>query len=246
MTTPSEPSKIVLVTGASRGIGRAAAVHLAREGWKIIALARSQAALEALDEELQGEGLTPALLVPADLKDLDAIDRLGQALFERFGRLDGLINAAGVLGDLTPMHQARPRMMEEAMAINAMVPYRLLRSLHPLLRAAHAARAVFVSTSRARKVSAYWGPYAASKAAMEQIVATYAAEVAMTPIKVTLLDPGPVRTAMRQKAFPGEDPASLPPPEMLAPLFAELLSAEGARHGELVVFRQTAHYLPPA
>jgi NAD(P)-dependent dehydrogenase (short-subunit alcohol dehydrogenase family) len=234
MTTSEKP--IALVTGASRGLGRAAAIALAQAGWRIIAVARSQKALEELDDEitrLTGEGAT---LTPLDLKDHDGIDRLGAALFERFRRLDGLVACAGVLGELTPLFQARPRMMEEVLSVNVTANYRLIRAMDPLLRQSSAPRVVFVTSGAAHKNTAYWGPYALSKAALEAMALTYAAEVRITPIKVNLLSPGPVRTAMRNKAFPGEDPLTLPTPEDVAPLFLELMSSACTRHGEIVRF----------
>jgi len=236
MTTSEKP--IALVTGASRGLGRAAAIALAQAGWRIVAVARSQKALEELDDEitrLTGEGAT---LTPLDLKDHDGSDRLGAALFERFRRLDGLVACAGVLGELTPLFQARPRMMEEVLSVNVTANYRLIRAMDPLLRQSSAPRVVFVTSGAAHKNTAYWGPYALSKAALEAMALTYAAEVRITPIKVNLLSPGPVRTAMRNKAFPGEDPLTLPTPEDVAPLFLELMSSACTRHGEIVRFER--------
>jgi len=231
--------RIALVTGASRGIGRAAAMALAASGFHIIAAARSQKALEALDDDVRKAG-GDATLVPLDLKDYDAIDRLGAALYERWGRLDALAACAGVLGDLTPVAHARPAMMEEVFAVNVFANQRLIRSMDPLLRAAPAARAVFLSSGVARHPRAFWGPYAASKAALESLVHIYAQEVAITPIKVNLLNPGATRTAMRAKAFPGEDPASLPTPEDIAPLIVELLSPDCAQHDALIDYRARA------
>lgn len=236
MTGPDKP--IALVTGASRGIGRAAALALAQAGWRVVAVARSQKALEALDDEITANTGEPAVLVPLDLKDGDGIDRLGHALFERFKRLDGLVGCAGVLGDLTPLFQARPKMMEEVLAVNVTANYRLIRSMDPLLRQSQAPRCLFVTSGAAHKNTAYWGPYALSKAALEAMALTYAAEVRITPIKVNLLSPGPVRTAMRNKAFPGEDPMTLPTPDDVAPLIVALLSPDCDRHGEIVRFER--------
>jgi NAD(P)-dependent dehydrogenase (short-subunit alcohol dehydrogenase family) len=225
--------RIALVTGASRGIGRAAAIALAQAGWHVVATARAQRALEALDDEIRAAG-GQATLVPLDLKDGDGIDRLGAAIFERWGRLDGLAACAGVLGPLTPAHQATPGVMEEVYAVNLFANQRLIRSLHPLLRASDAGRAVFLTSLAARFAPAYWSPYSSSKAALDALVRTYAAEVAITPIRVNLLDPGSVRTAMRAKAFPGEDPMSVKPPEDVAPEIVALLSPECARNGERI------------
>ncbi|MGE0828064.1 MAG: SDR family NAD(P)-dependent oxidoreductase [Hyphomonadaceae bacterium] len=225
--------KIVLVTGASRGIGRAAAIALARTGWHVIATARAQKALEELDDEIRAGG-GEATLVPLDLKDGDGIDRLGGAIYERWSKLDGLVAAAGILGPLTPAHQATPGVMQEVMAVNFFANHRLVRAMHPLLRAAPAGRAVFVTSGAAHDPRAYWGPYAASKGALESFIEAYAKEVAITPIRVNLLNPGATRTAMRAKAFPGEDPETLKPPEDVAPLILELLSEANERNGELI------------
>ena len=228
--------RIALVTGASRGIGRALALELARQGWRVVCTARAQKALEKLDDDIKALG-GEATLVPLDLRDGEAIDRLGAALFERFGKLDGLAACAGTLGSLTPAHQASPALMDEVMAVNFAANQRLIRALHPLLRAADAGRAVFVSSGAARAPKAYWGPYAASKAALEALVIAYAAEISITPIRANLFNPGPVRTAMRAKAFPGEDPMTLPAPEDVAPQIAALLRAECVSNGELVQFQ---------
>ncbi len=236
----SEPAhRIGLVTGASRGIGRALALELARQGWRVVCTARAQKALEKLDDDIKALG-GEATLVPLDLRDSEAIDRLGAALYERFGKLDGLAACAGVLGSLTPAHQASPALMDEVMAVNFTANQRLIRALHPLLRAAAAGRAVFISSGAARAPKAYWGPYAASNAALEALVISYAAENAITPIRANLFNPGPVRTAMRAKAFPGEDPLSLPAPEEVAPQIAALLAADYLENGQLVRFEGRA------
>ena len=172
-------ARIALVTGASRGIGRAVALELARQGWRVVATARAQKALEKLDDEIKALG-GEATLVPLDLRDLDGIDRLGGALFERFGRLDGLAACAGVLGSLTPAHQASPALMDEVMNVNFTANWRLIRAVHPLLRASDAGRAVFVTSGLAKKCWPYWGTYAIPKAALEAMVKVYAGEVATT------------------------------------------------------------------
>ena len=228
---------IALVTGASRGIGRAVALELARQGWRVVCTARSQKALEALDDEIKAAG-GEATLVPLDLRDYDGIDRLGGALFERFGKLDALAACAGALGALTPVHQASPTLMDEVMGVNFTANQRLIRAMHPLLRASDAGRAVFISSGAARDPKAYWGPYAASKAALEALVRCYAAENAVTPIKANLFNPGPVRTAMRAKAFPGEDPMTLPTPEDVAPQIARMLGGEYTDNGARVEFNR--------
>ena len=233
----SVSTPIALVTGASRGIGRAVALELARGGWRVVCTARSQKALESLDDEIKALG-GEATLVPLDLRDFDGIDRLGGALFDRFGKLDALAACAGALGALTPAHQASPSLMDEVIGVNFTANWRLIRAMHPLLRAADAGRAVFLTTGEGPKSRAYWGPYAATKAALETLVRCYAAENVVTPIRVNLFNPGPTRTAMRAKAFPGEDPMTLPSPEEVAPAIAAMLGSEYALNGEIIQFRK--------
>jgi NAD(P)-dependent dehydrogenase (short-subunit alcohol dehydrogenase family) len=235
MTTAN--GRIALVTGASRGIGRAVAVELAKQGWRVVCVARSQKALEQLDDRIRSEG-GEATLVPMDLKDFAGIDQLGAALFERFGKLDALAACAGSLGSVTPAHQVTPAVMDEAMNVNFTANYRLIRSMHPLLRAADGGRAVFVTSGIATNIHAYFSAYAASKAALDALVKTYAAELNVTPIKANLFSPGPVRTAMRAKAFPGEDPNTLPTPEDVAPQIVAMLAADYAANGEIVRFQR--------
>lgn len=226
-------TKVALITGASRGIGRAAALEAARRGWHVVALARSQKALESLDDEIRAAG-GAAALAPADLKDFDALDRLGQALFERFGKLDALLANGAVLGEITPVFQAKPSMMEEVFATNVLANQRLIRAMDPLLRGARGA-AVFVTSRAARDPRAYWGAYAASKAALEALALCYAEEVRVAGVRVHLFDPGRVRTAMRAKVYPGENPAALPAPERVAAALVNLFEAEPPPGG-LTVF----------
>jgi NAD(P)-dependent dehydrogenase (short-subunit alcohol dehydrogenase family) len=228
--------RIALVTGASRGIGRAAAKSLAAEGAHVILVARTVGALEEVDDEISGAGGS-ATLVPLDVKDFPALDRLGATIFERWGRLDALLGNAGVLGNLTPLAQLNPKVFAECLDVNVTANWRLIRSMDPLLRRSDAGRALFVTSGAARRVRAYWGAYAMSKAALEAIVLTYAAECAGTSVGVNLLNPGPLRTRMRQKAMPGEDPESLDPPEAAAPLILELLAPACTKNAELISFR---------
>jgi NAD(P)-dependent dehydrogenase (short-subunit alcohol dehydrogenase family) len=216
-------ARIALVTGASRGIGRAVVKACAQEGWQVIAVARAQKALEQLDDEIRRETPGACTIVPLDLKDGDGLDRLGGVLYERHGRIDALAACAGVLGPLTPAHQATPGVVGEVMGVNFIANHRLIRAMHPLLRASEAGRAVFVTSGATRSARAYWGVYSASKAALEALAFSYAAECEITPIRVSVFDPGGVRTAMRAKAFPGEDPETLPPPETIAPHIVALL-----------------------
>jgi NAD(P)-dependent dehydrogenase (short-subunit alcohol dehydrogenase family) len=249
MTRPLNGS-IALVTGASRGIGRAVALALARAGAHVIALARTQGALEALDDEIRSEG-GAATLVPCDIKDFAALDRLGAAIFERWGKLDILVASAGVLGPLTPLAHAGPAKWEETLAVNVTANWRLIRSLDPLLRAAPAGRAVFISSSagHAAELKPYWGPYAVSKAALDALARTYAAETAnVTQVKVMAVDPGPLRTRMRAAAMPGEDPQNLRTPEEIAPKILELCMPGWLQTGKLYDFRRdrVLSFMPPA
>ncbi len=219
-------SRVALVTGASRGIGRAVALDLARAGAHVIALARTQGALEELDDEIRGLG-NEATLVPCDIKDFDALDRLGSAIHERWGKLDILVGNAGVLGPITPLPHVDPKQWDDAMAVNVTANYRLLRSLDALLRASDAGRVVFISSGAAQRAELrpYWGPYAITKAALDVMVRTYAAETATTsPVKVMSVNPGPLRTRMRAQAMPGEDPETLKTPDVLSPKIVELCS----------------------
>src|SRR5918993_4253677 len=230
-------NRVAVVTGASRGIGRAAALALAEAGAHVIALARTQGALESLDDEIRSKGGS-ATLVPVNLKDLEALDRLGAAIHERWGKLDILLGNAGQLGELAPITHIDQPVWDEVMAVNVTANYRLIRSLDPLLRASDAGRAIFVSSGAAHKCLAYWGPYSVSKAALEALVRTYAAETATTPIRVMLVNPGPLRTRMRAAAMPGEDPQTLRPPEELAPHLVLLASPEWDETGKIYDFPQ--------
>ncbi|MDE3116894.1 MAG: SDR family NAD(P)-dependent oxidoreductase [Pseudomonadota bacterium] len=228
--------RIVIVTGASRGIGRACAVALAKAGAHVIAVARTQGALEELDDEIRSLGGT-ATLVPLDLKDMPALDRLGGSIFERWGRLDGFLGNAGMLGVLTPLSHLEPKAFDQTMAVNVAANWRLIRSFDPLLRQSDAGRVVFVTSGAAQKHTPFWGIYAASKAALESLALTYAAECVTTNVKVNLFNPGPLRTAMRAKAFPGEDPMALEPPEAVVPAILDLLSPACTKNGERIDFR---------
>ncbi|MCR6633817.1 SDR family NAD(P)-dependent oxidoreductase [Devosia sp.] len=224
--------KVVLVTGASRGIGYAAAVEAARRGAHVIAVARTVGGLEELDDAIQEVGGS-STLVPFDLRDGDAIDRLGAAIFERWGHLDGLVANAGLLGTLSPVPHLKPDEFDKVFAINVTANYRLLRSLDLLLRQSAAGRAVFVSSSSARSARPFWGLYAASKAALDAMVKSYAGEMNTTNVKTNVFYPGAVRTAMRAKAMPGEDPQTLPQPSDIAPKLVDLLSPSVTENGRL-------------
>jgi NAD(P)-dependent dehydrogenase (short-subunit alcohol dehydrogenase family) len=236
MTGPLQ-DRIALVTGASRGIGRAAAKALAGAGAHVILVARTVGGLEDADDEIQKAG-GHATLVPLDLKDGAALDRLGALIFERWGRLDAVLGNAGSLGAVTPLTHLEPKIFQELLDVNVTANWRLIRSLDPLLRRSDAGRAVFVTSGAARKHTPYWGGYAMAKAALESLALTYAAECEGTSIKVNLLSPGPLRTAMRARAMPGEDPQALEPPDAVAPLIARMLSPAYEKNGELVQYKR--------
>ena len=228
--------RIALVTGASRGIGRAAALELAKAGAHVIAVARTTGGLEELDDEIRKIG-GAATLVPLNLRDFEALDRLGRSIFERWGRLDAFLGNAGFLGVLTPLAHLDPKIFQELVETNVTANWRLIRSLDPLLRASDAGRVLFVSSGAARKHTPFWGGYGMAKAALEFLALTYAEECATTTkVRVNLLNPGAMRTQMRKRAMPGEDPKTLPEPQAVAPLIVELLSPTNERNGELVTF----------
>ena len=207
--------KVALVTGASRGLGRAAALALAKQGAHIIATARTQGGLEELDDEIKAAG-SSATLVPMDITDYPAIDRLGAAIFERWKKLDILIGNAGLLGKLTPLPHIEPKSWDDVMAVNVTANYRLIRSMDPLLRLAPAGRAIFMTSGLAYKCFPYWGTYSISKAALEAMVKTYASEMETSSVRANCFSPGPTRTKMRATAMPGEDPMSIPSAEDVA------------------------------
>jgi NAD(P)-dependent dehydrogenase (short-subunit alcohol dehydrogenase family) len=227
--------RVAVVTGASRGIGRAAALALAEAGAHVIALARTQGALEELDDQIRTKGGS-ATLVPVNLKDYPALDRLGAAIHERWGRLDILLGNAGILGEVAPITHIDQPVWDEVMAVNVTANWRLIRSLDPLLRASDAGRALFVTSAAAHKCLAYWGPYSVSKAALEALVRTYAAETVTTPVRVMLINPGPLRTAMRRAAMPGEDPNTLRTPDELAPHIVRLADPSWTETGKIYDF----------
>lgn len=201
--------RVAVVTGASRGLGRGIALALAREGAHVIATARTQGGLEELDDDIRELGGS-ATLAPADIRDFDAIDRLGAAIFERWKKLDIVVGNAGLLGKLMPLPHVEPRQFDEIMAVNVTANYRLIRSFDPLLKASDAGRAVFVTSGLAQKRWAYWAGYSMTKSALEAMVSVYAKECAETSMRVNCFSPGPTRTDMRAKAMPGEDPLTLP------------------------------------
>jgi NAD(P)-dependent dehydrogenase (short-subunit alcohol dehydrogenase family) len=238
MTKPLA-DKIALVTGASRGIGRATALELAKAGAHVVALARTTGGLEELDDEIQKIGGS-ATLVPLDIKDFPALDRLGASLYERFKKLDVLVGNAGQLGTLSPLGHIDPKTWDDVIAVNVTANFRLIRSLDPLLRASDAGRAVFITSGVARNVRAYWGLYAASKAALDTIVLAYAGELGRTNVKVNLFNPGPIRTRMRAKAMPGEDPMTLDTPEQAAEAILQLCLPSCTESGRIYDYKTKA------
>lgn len=231
----SDP-RITLITGASRGIGRAAALELVRRGHHVIGLARSKAALEKLDDEIRIAGGT-ATFVPLDLKDSKAIDALGAILHDRFGRLDGFLANAGILGTLGPLQAVGPRSFEETIEVNLTANWRLIRSFAPLLAASDRGRAVFVSSGVVPRPRAFWGPYQASKAGLEALAKAWAEETEALPLRVNIFDPGATRTGMRAEAMPGEDPETLPTAEAVAGRLCDLLETAETRTGVRVAYR---------
>jgi NAD(P)-dependent dehydrogenase (short-subunit alcohol dehydrogenase family) len=230
--------KIALVTGASRGIGRAVALALATTGAHVLALARTVGGLEELDDEITRAG-GKASLIPADLADFAAVDQLGPTLAQRFGKLDILIANAAVLGELAPLPDVAPNKWRQAFDINVEANWRLLRTLDPLLRRSDGARIVFLTSRIGGEIARpFWGAYAATKAALEMIAKTYAEETASTRVRVALVSPGAVRTRLRAQAMPGEDPATLPDPSEIAPLILHAASAAYDGRAERLVFNR--------
>lgn len=218
--------RIALVTGATRGIGRAAALSLAEAGAHVVATARTQGGLEALDDEIRARTGKSASLIPLDLADGPSVDGLGLALHQRFGRLDVLVHAGAILGGLSPVSHVDPGQWEKVMAVNLNASFRLIRTTERLLRVSEAGRAIFLTSGRVERPKAFWGPYGASKAALEHLVRTWADELENTTIRAVLVDPGAMRTKMRAEAMPGEDPMTLPDPSEIGPLFVELAQAD--------------------
>lgn len=232
--------RVALVTGASRGIGRAVAKRFAAEGAEVICLARTIGALEELDDEIADSG-RKAVLVPLDLRRFDEIDQMAAAIHQRFGKLDILVgNAGDIGGGLAPIGHVDQKHFQAAFDINVTANYRLIRALDPLLRSSDSGRAMFVTSGITRAVHPFWGVYAAGKAALEAIVTTWAAEVErISKLRVNLIDPGIVATRMRAIAFPGEDQSKLAQPEDVTEAFVALAEPACTRHGELVTIHET-------
>jgi NAD(P)-dependent dehydrogenase (short-subunit alcohol dehydrogenase family) len=226
--------RIALVTGASRGIGRATALALAHEGAHVLLLARTQKALEAVDDAIKAAG-GKSSLIPLNLEDGKTIDALGPTLYERFGKLDILVGNAGILGGLRPLTHIPSEVWERVLAVNLTANWRLIRTLDPLLRRSDAGRVIFVTSSGVAQMGrAYWAPYSVSKAALEALAKTYANETADSPIKVNMVDPGATATAMRAEAYPGEDRATLQSPERAADVIVRLAMPGYAETGQII------------
>jgi NAD(P)-dependent dehydrogenase (short-subunit alcohol dehydrogenase family) len=228
--------RIGLITGATRGIGFAAAKALAAAGAHLVLTGRTAGALEELDDQIRAVGGN-ATLVTLNLKHGDKIDSLGPTVYQRWGKLDFVVGNAGILGPLSPIGHVTTDAWSEIIDINLTANWRLLRTLDPLLRRSDAGRAIFVTSGAASAKNAYWGPYAVSKAGLEALIKTYAHEVESTTVRANMINPGPIRTRMRAKAFPGEDPMTLKTPEDLAPLFVKLASPEMTENGKIFDFK---------
>jgi NAD(P)-dependent dehydrogenase (short-subunit alcohol dehydrogenase family) len=233
MKTMDLSGKTALITGASRGIGAAVAVGLAAAGAHVVLMARTIGGLEEVDDAVRKAG-GKATLMPEDLLAADKLDLVGPTLGQRFGGLDIFIGNAGYLGTLGPVAHQDPRDWDKVMRTNVTANFRLIRSIDPLLRASPAGRAVFVTSGKSHKCTAYWGPYAVSKAALEAMVRSYAAETVKTDMRVNLLSPGPTETAMLDAAYPGGYQGEMKKPEDIVPAFLELVSPECVRHGEII------------
>jgi len=225
--------KIALVTGASRGIGAAVAEAFAQEGAHLVLAARTVGGLEEVDDKIRAVGGS-ATLVPLDLRDFIKIDELAAAIYERFKRLDILVGNAAEFGTFSPLGHIDPKLWSEIIDLNLTANWRLIRAMDPLLRAAEHGRAIFVTSGIARAPRAYWGPYAVSKAGLEALIKTYAAENEKTRVRANLIAPGVVRTRLRARVFPGEDPMTLPPPDTVAEAFVQLALPECERNGEVI------------
>jgi NAD(P)-dependent dehydrogenase (short-subunit alcohol dehydrogenase family) len=238
MTKPLA-NRIALITGASRGIGFATAKALTKAGAHIVAVARTQGGLEELDDEIRKDGGS-ATLVPLNLTDSDGIARLGAGLHERYGKLDILVGNAGVLGPSSPLGHIELKTFNDVMAVNVSANFQLIRCMEPLLKQSDAGRAVFITSGAANKATAYVGPYAASKAALETLARAWAQETASTPLRINLFNPGPIRTRMRATLMPGEDPATLDTPEQVADFIVPMCTPEWTETGKFYDYRTRA------
>ncbi len=220
---PEPAQKLALVTGASRGIGAALAKRLAGSGTHVILTARTEAGLVETEDAIHGAGGT-ATIAPLDLLKGDDIDKLAGAIAGRWDKLDLMVLNAATLGTLSPLAHASPKEFETVFALNVTAQWRMIRAFDPLMRRGRGTLVV-VTSSVASRAEAYWGPYSASKAALENMAGVYAEEMKALGVNVLVVDPGGTRTTMRARAFPGEDPATLKTPEVVAELIGARLDA---------------------
>jgi len=230
--------QLVLVTGASRGIGYHCALTLAKHGAHVIAVARTVGGLEELDDEIRALGGS-ATLVPMDLTDFDAIDRLGGSIHERWGKLDILVANAGMLGDLSPLDHIEPKVFEKVINLNVTANWRLIRSVAPLMKQAETARAIFMTADAPDLCKPFWGPYNTSQSALRALVKTWAAECGKTALRINMLDTGPMRTALRAQAMPGEDVEKVAHPSEISQSLMQLVSTDLTEHGQ--IFERTTN-----
>ena len=228
--------RVALVTGASRGIGYATALALGRAGAHVVAVARTVGGLEELDDAIRAAGGS-ATLTPVDIRDYSGLYRLATALNERYGRLDVLVGNAGMSGVPSPLDHIEPKAWDDTMAVNVTANWHLIRAMDPLLKRSDAGRAVFVTSGIATLAYAYWAPYSVSKAALDVLVRTYAAETSSTSVRVNLFSPGATRTRMRAMVIPGEDPMTLPTPEQVAEKILDLCLPSFSETGKIYDFR---------
>jgi NAD(P)-dependent dehydrogenase (short-subunit alcohol dehydrogenase family) len=224
--------RIALITGASRGIGRAVAEVFAREGAHVLLLARTRKSLEAVDDAIKAQG-GGATLIPLNLGHGPKVDALGPTLYERFGKLDILVGNAAILGRLSPLPHIPSEHWDQVMNVNVAANWRLIRTLDPLLRRSDAGRVIFVTSGVAQSARAYWAPYSVSKAALECLAKTYANETRDSAIKVNLVDPGATATRMRAEAYPGEDQSTLRSAKDVAEAFVPLAMADFTETGQI-------------
>ncbi len=237
VSTPDLSGRLALVTGASRGIGYFTAKHLAAAGAHVIAVARTVGGLEELDDEIKASG-GQATLVPLDLTDMAGIDRVGGSIYERWGKLDILVANAAMLGVIAPIGHVEAKVFDKVMTVNVNATWRMIRSVDPLLRLSDAGRAVILSSGAAHSARAFWGPYAASKAAVEALARSWADETRNSPLRVNAFDPGGTRTAMRAQAIPGENPETLPHPSDVAAKILRLVGPDVSETGLIYKARE--------
>ena len=237
MSSQDLDGKLILVTGASRGIGRAVAIAAAQAGAELIITGRTMGALEETDDAIKSAG-SKATIVELDMADTPAIPRLASAIQGRWGRLDGLVANAGMIGPLTPVSHHEESVWNNTIMINLTAQWHLIKAMEPLLLQSDAGRAILVSSGAASNPRAFWGAYAASKAGLEALGICWAAETEQTNLRVNMINPGATATLMRASAFPGEDPSTIPAPEDIAPAFVTLLSPACTSHGKVVAARE--------